>query len=71
MGRNFEFLLPDSMEIGKVIKLILRILMEEYPGINVLETKLCLLEKQSFLKLNPKNTVAECGMADGREYVLM
>lgn len=71
LGREFEFVLPDSMRISQAIKLMIKILMEEYPESNVQSQELCLVEKQTLLALHPRSTVAESGMADGKEYMLM
>ena len=71
LGREFEFVLPDSMRIHQLVKLMAKILMEEYPGSNAQSQELRLVEKQTLLALHPRNTVAESGMADGKEYMLM
>ncbi|WP_105614145.1 hypothetical protein [Vallitalea okinawensis] len=71
LGSSFDFLVPESMDVHKIIKLIAKVLYEEYRGIKFEIQELMLINTATNLVLNKEISCKHLGIVNGSKLILI
>lgn len=71
IGVKHEFLIPEGMNIQKVIELMSKTLCEEYNGMQADLHNLMLVDYEKNIILNPKYNFKQLGINNGSKLILM